>query len=141
MLDINLGLLLFVAVLFLALVYILDKMLYRPLLTFMDQRDETIAKDLATTKALGSEAEEALQQAHDTIAKAKAEAMEIRETAREKAKTKAASMVAAVEEEIQVQYETFTQKLAEERSALKQSIEANLPKYQDAIQNKLKQIS
>ncbi len=107
MLDINLGLLLFVAVLFLALVYILDKLLYKPLLSFMDKRDAMIRKDLEASKEMGSEAEEALQEAHDTIAAAKAEAMKIREAEVAKAKEKAASLVASVQTEIEEQYSAF----------------------------------
>ncbi len=141
MLDINLGLLLFVAVLFLALVYILDKILYKPLLQFMDKRDETIRKDLEASKEMGDEAEGALKEAHDTIAKAKSEAFQIREEATGKAKEKAAAFLAEIQTELEKQYESFAEKLKEERAALKKRIEANLPEYQEAIQSKLKQIS
>jgi len=141
MLDINPGLLLFVAVLFLALIYLLDKMLYQPLLSFMHQRETTIQNDLHASREMGDEAEEARKAAHDTIAEAKSEAAQIREAAAAKAKEKAAAMIESVQQEIETQYASFAKHLEEERVTLKQSIESNLPRYQEAIQSKLKQIS
>jgi len=67
--------------------------------------------------------------------------MKIREAELAKAKDKAASLIASVQEEIEKQYNEFSKKLAEERSALKKSIESNLPEYQQKIMSKLKQIS
>ncbi len=52
MLDIDLSLMLFVLALFLVLLVVLNQMLYKPLLKFMDDRDTSISKDLESANNL-----------------------------------------------------------------------------------------
>ncbi len=141
MLDINIGLLLFVAVLFLSLIYILNKMLYVPLLAFMDKREETIKKDLSLAKEMGSDVDKALSEASQTILEAKAQAHKIREEALIKAKEKSQAKIDSLQKELEEKYEAFAKSLLDEKENLKKSIESKIPDYQNLIQSKLKNIS
>ena len=141
MLDIQFGLLLFVAVLFLALIFILNKMLYQPLLAFMDKRDETIKDDMKSAKQMGNDVEEAQKVAHGTILEAKSQAHKIRESATAQAKEKAEKLIDSAKETIDSKYNDFTQSLLSQREELKKSISLNVPAYQKSIQNKLKKLS
>ncbi len=141
MLDIQFGVLLFIAVLFLALIFILNKMLYQPLLAFMDKRDETIKDDMKSAKQMGNDVEEAQKVAHDTILEAKSQAHKIRESATAQAKEKAEKLIDSAKETIDGKYNDFTQSLLSQREELKKSISANVPAYQKSIQNKLKKLS
>ncbi len=141
MLDIQLGLLLFVAVLFLGLIYILNKMLYQPLLAFMDRRDETIKNDMDSAKQMGSDVEEAQKAANETIIAAKSKAHEIRQDAISQAKEKAETLIESTKASIEEKYDEFTKQLLSQREELKKSITANVPAYQKSIQEKLKKLS
>ncbi len=141
MLDIQLGLLLFVAVLFLGLIYILNKMLYQPLLAFMDRRDETIKNDMNSAKQMGSDVEEAQKAANETIIAAKSKAHEIRQDAISQAKEKAETLIESTKASIEEKYDEFTKQLLSQREELKKSITANVPAYQKSIQEKLKKLS
>ncbi len=141
MLDIQLGLLLFVAVLFLGLIFILNKMLYQPLLAFMDKRDETIKKDMDSAKQMGSDVEEAQKVANETIVAAKTQAHEIRQEAITQAKEKAEELIENTKASLEEKYDEFTKQLLGQREELKKSITANVPAYQKSIQEKLKKLS
>ncbi|MCH9813359.1 MAG: F0F1 ATP synthase subunit B' [Epsilonproteobacteria bacterium] len=140
MLDISLGLLLFVAALFLALVYLLNNMLYQPLLAFMDKREKSIQDDLATSDQNSEEIEAAMTEANDKISVAKSEAAKIREEAMSKAKEAAASKIEESKSALESQYSAFVDQLAKDKVSLKESISANLSSYQDGIQAKIKNI-
>lgn len=140
MLDISVGLLLFVAAIFLALVYLLNNMLYQPLLAFMDKREGSIKNDLAASEQNNDEIAAAHAEANDKISAAKSEAAKIREEATAKAKEAAAAKIEEAKSAIEGQYETFMTQLAQDKDSLKASVSANLSTYQDSIQAKIKNI-
>ncbi len=140
MLDISFGLLLFTVVVFLLLVYLLNSMLYQPLLAFMRKRDASIVEDMERLEESDEEAKDALERAHQTIAKAKSEAAKIRESAVAKAKEAAAKELAGVQQKLESDYQAFVERLSDERASLKKELQANLGTYQKALQSKIKNI-
>ncbi len=140
MLDISLGMLIFVAVLFLGLVYLLNEMLYKPLLAFMDKREKSIRDDLAMADKNDDDIEKDLEDANAKISAAKVEASKIREDAMVKAKELASKALNEGKESFESKYASFVDKLSYEQIALKKSISSNLSSYQDAISTKIKNI-
>jgi F-type H+-transporting ATPase subunit b len=140
MLDISLWLVLFVTVLFLALIYLLNEMLYKPLLAFMDKREASINGDLSASTQNADEIEEAKALAHEKISTAKGEAASIRDAAMAKAKESAAAKLEESKLALEKQYASFIDKLSHDRDALKQQVSANISSYQDGIQAKIKNI-
>ncbi len=140
MLDISLGMIIFVGVLFLGLVYLLNEMLYKPLLSFMDKREKSIRDDLLVADKNDGDIEEDLQEANAKIIAAKAEASKIREDAMAKAKEAASRALAEAKESFDSKYATFVKELSKERVTLKKGISSNLSSYQDGISTKIKNI-
>ena len=140
MLDLSLGLFLFVVVLFLALIYILNDMLYKPLLAFMEKREDSIRNDLAASEENSDEIEAAKQSANDKISAAKNEAAKIREDALSAAKESASLKLDESKSAIDEQYASFLEKLSLDKDSLRKSISANVSSYQDGIQAKIKNI-
>jgi F-type H+-transporting ATPase subunit b len=140
MLDISLWLVLFVTVLFLALIYLLNEMLYKPLLAFMDKREASINGDLSASTQNADEIEEAKVLAHEKISAAKGEAAGIRDEAMAKAKEGATAKLEESKSALEKQYASFVDKLSQDRDALKQQVSANVSSYQDGIQAKIKNI-
>jgi len=140
MLDINLGLLIFTAVVFFILIYLLNNILYQPLLGFIQKREELIQSDLENVKQDSGDVESSLAKAHSLISEAKAEAAQIRESAVTKAKETASKELEAAQRTIEEKYEAFLQELHGERSKLKTELVSNLSTYQNSLQTKLKNI-
>jgi F-type H+-transporting ATPase subunit b len=140
MLDINLGLLIFTAVVFFALIYLLNNILYQPLLGFMQKREELIKSDMDNIAENSGDVESSLNKANTLISDAKSEAASIRESALTKAKETAAKELETAQAAIEAKYDAFVQELGADRAALKSYLLANLSSYQNSLQTKLKNI-
>ncbi len=140
MLDISFGLLIFVIILFLLLVYLLNDMLYKPLLAFMDKRDRSIRDDLASAKKSSDEIDDALSEAEKKISIAKSEAAKIKEDALAKAKELAALKLEESKKALDIEYTAFIEQLSKDRDLLKREVSANLSSYRDGVVAKIKNI-
>ncbi len=140
MLDLSLGLFLFVVALFLVLIYLLNDMLYKPLLAFMEKREGSIRDDLASSDQNKDEIDSANALANEKISAAKSEAAKIRDEALTSAKESASAKLEDRKEAIEKQYTSFLEQLSVDKDNLKNSISANLSSYQDGISAKIKNI-
>jgi F-type H+-transporting ATPase subunit b len=140
MLDIHLPLMLFVLVLFLTLLVLLNNMLYKPLVKFMDDRDTSIAKDLEASKSFSSNTDELNTKADEMISLAKNEAAGIRQKAIDDAKTLAASKVETKQGEVEKEYEGFVQKLISEKENLKNELLSQMPLFKESLKAKFSKL-
>jgi len=137
MLDLNPGLMLFVLVVFFSLLFLLNTMLFQPLLKFMDDRDATIAKDLQNAEEMSDNSSGLNAKADALLADAKAEANAIREKATDEAKALAEGKIESKVTELESDYQSFLSELSEEQESLKTSLTAELPKFKETLQSKL----
>lgn len=140
MLDINLSLLIFTAVVFLTLIYFLNKILYKPLLGFIQKREDLIKSDLENIAQDSGDVANYLEKANSLISDAKGEAAKIRESAVTKAKDAAAKELEIAQSAIEEKYDAFVKELSGERATLKTELASNLSTYQNSLQSKLKNI-
>ena len=140
MLDINPGLLIFTAVVFYALIFFLNNILYQPLLGFIQKREDLIQGDLDNIAQNSGDVEGSLEKANSLISDAKAEAAKIRESAVTKAKDVAAKELEIAQSAIEEKYDAFVKELNGERTSLKSELVSNLSTYQNSLQTKLKNI-
>ncbi len=140
MLDINLGLLIFTAVVFFALIYLLNSILYQPLLGFIQKREDLIKSDLGNIAQDSGDVANSLNKANSLISEAKGEAAKIRESAVTKAKDAAAKELEIAQSVIEEKYDAFVKELSGERTGLKKELVSNLSTYQNSLQSKLKNI-
>ncbi len=140
MLDLHLPLMLFVLALFLILLVLLNKMLFQPLLKFMDDRDRSIAKDLEAAKGLSGNGDELNAKAEATINEAKHEAMMIREKAIEEEKRLAASKVETKLSELNESYKTFANELEEEKKRLQNELLSQIPLFKESLKAKFSKL-
>ncbi|WP_416862642.1 F0F1 ATP synthase subunit B' [Helicobacter ganmani] len=129
-----------VFVVFLVLVYLLNRILYKPLLGFMDTRDASIKKDgegiegnTADIKALQKEANEILQNA-------RAEAALIKNKAQDSAKQTAEMKISQKKDELAQKYSAFVVGLEEEKARLKASLESEIPLFKESLKVKLEKL-
>jgi F-type H+-transporting ATPase subunit b len=140
MLDISLSLMLLVAVVFLALLVLLNSWLYQPLMAFMDERDKTIRKDLENVQADTSEIEALKAKTEAVIAEAKSEAAALRSKTIEDSKMLAQSKIEAKKEELEKAYEEFVASLKGEEETLKSELLSQMPLFKESLKAKFSQI-
>ncbi|KIM08306.1 MAG: hypothetical protein KU29_04225 [Sulfurovum sp. FS06-10] len=137
MLDLNPGLMLFVLVVFFSLLFLLNTMLFQPLLKFMDDRENTIKLDLQNAEEMSDNSDGLNAKADALLAEAKAKANVIREKATEEAKALAESKIESKVKELDGKYQTFLTELSDDQEALKKSLALELPLFKKSLQTKL----
>jgi len=137
MLDIHLPLMVFVFVVLMTLLFLLNRTLFKPLIGFMDERNQSIAKDLESSKNLSGDSEELHTKAMQIISDAKTEAAAIRQKAIDEAKLVAQGKIDAKQKELEAAYDSFAQNLAKEKNELKDALLAQMPQFKDGIKAKL----
>lgn len=140
MLDLHLPLMLFVLVLFLILLVLLNNMLFKPLVKFMDDRDASIAKDLEAAKGFSGNTDELNAKADEVISDAKNKAADIRQKASDDEKILAASKVEMKQTEIHTEYNIFIEKLATEKKNLKNSLLSQMPLFKESLKAKFSKL-
>ena len=140
MLDIHLPLMLFVLALFLFLLVILNKMLVQPLVKFMDDRDNSIAKDLESAKGLSGNSDELNAKAEGNISNAKNEAAVIRQKAIDDEKTLSASKVETRQSELDQEYGNFVKKLTKEKESLENALLSQMPLFKESLKAKFSKL-
>ncbi len=140
MLDLHVSLMLSVAVIFLLMIMLLNSWLYKPMISFMEDRDETIKKDLEEANQATDNVSELKAEAANILAEAKSEAAAMRQKAVDEAKTLAESKIEGKNDEIAKAYEAFKAELEEERVQLKNSLTSQLPLFKEALKAKYSQI-
>ena len=102
--------------------YLLNTMLYQPLLKFMDDRDATIANDLKNAEEMADNSSDLNIKADTLIADAKAEANVIREKATSEAKALAESKIESKVKELDASSAAFLAELDAEQETLKNAL-------------------
>ncbi|MEA2048258.1 MAG: F0F1 ATP synthase subunit B' [Campylobacterota bacterium] len=140
MLDIHLPLMLFVLALFLFLLVLLNTMLVQPLVKFMDDRDNSIAKDLEAAKGLSGNSDELNAKAEENISNAKNEAALIKQKAIDDEKTLAASNVDRKQSELDKEYGNFVEKLTSDKESLKNALLSQMPLFKESLKAKFSKL-
>ena len=140
MLDISPVLLLSSGIIFLLVLARLNSCLFKPLLKHMDDRAESIKNDLENAKSNGADVNGMLAEANDVIAKAKKEAAAIRDKAYNEAKDIADAKLISAKSDLETKYTEFTKELQNETAALKDSLVASMPQFNESLKAKLRSI-
>lgn len=140
MLDINPLLLLTVFVVFLVSLALLNSWLFKPMLDFMEKREDSIANDLKNVKSNSGDIGALEQESEQIIAQAKKEANDIRDKAVHEAKQEASQKIEARQSELNAELEQFMNKLADERTNLKNSLLSKVPLFKENFKAKLSQL-
>jgi len=140
MLDIDLSLMLFVLALFLILLVVLNKILYKPLLKFMDDRDSSIAKDLESAKSLSGNSEALHNEADAILDDARAKATAIRQKAIDEAKVLAESKAESKTSELNKEYASFMEKLDSEKEVLRNTLLSQMPLFKESLKAKFSKL-
>ena len=127
-------------VVFLMMIALLNSWVYRPMLSYMEARDNDIKKDLDEAGSTDGEIKAIEAKAEAIINDAKTEAANLRQKVLEDAKMLANSKVEAKRSELESEYKAFQATLEEERATIKNSLLSQTPLFKEALKAKFSQI-
>lgn len=138
--DMHSSIMLATMAIFLAMIVILNTMLYKPLLKFMDERNDSIKNDENKVKensqemlGVNDEVEIIHQNTREEIQKIKNEAIS-------QAKEEAQKLLKSKKDEIDRRMASFYVELANQKQELQEHLLAKLPDLKQALQNNIKSI-
>lgn len=140
MLDIIPALLLVTGTVFLVLLILLNKTLYKPLLEFIDNRNNSINRDLENAGKNASDVVAYYKEVETILSEGKMEAAKIREAALNEAKEKAAKKVEQKKSNLEVQGVAFLKTLESEKNEFKNGLLAQMPLFKESVSAKLSHI-
>ena len=127
-------------VVFLMMIALLNSWVYRPMLSYMEARDNDIKKDLDEAGSTDGEIKAIEAKAEAIINNAKTEAANLRQKVLEDAKMLATSKVEAKRSELESEYKAFQESLEKERETMKNSLLSQTPLFKEALKAKFSQI-
>ena len=138
--DIALPTMLATAVIFLAVIFILNVLLYKPLLKFMDERAVSIDTDEKKVKDnfeemtnFGEELTKIKQDTRDEI-------NAIKQKATAQARSLADEEIQKKKDELEQKMQAFTTQLLQEKNELEHELKLRLPLWQESLRKKIKEL-
>ncbi|WP_139899233.1 FoF1 ATP synthase subunit B' [Campylobacter jejuni] len=125
---------------FLAMIVILNSMLYKPLLKFMDERNDSIKNDENKVKENSQEVlcvNDELEVIHINT---REEIQKIKQSAIAAAKEEAEQILRSKKEELERKMASFYADLAIQKKELQEHLNIHLPELKQALQNNIKKI-
>lgn len=140
MLHIDPPLLLITLVIFLGLIFVLNSILYKPLLGFIDDRNKSIKNDEESVSKNASDTGNYEAQIEKIIGDARAEAQAKKHAALSEAKERAATKVAIKKESLEADFDSFMAGLADRKAELKSNLTAKIPELKSTLAGSLSKI-
>lgn len=138
--DIALSTMLATAVIFLAVIFILNVLLYKPLFKFMDERAVSIDNDEKKVKDnfeemtnFGEELTKIKQDTRDEI-------NAIKQKATAQARSLADEEIQKKKDELEQKMQAFTTQLLQEKNELEHELKLRLPLWQESLRKKIKEL-
>ncbi|MBO7370043.1 MAG: F0F1 ATP synthase subunit B' [Campylobacter sp.] len=140
MLEISLPALIFTVIVFLGLIYILNIMLYKPLLSFMDSREAMIQKDAEEAKQNALDVDSDRAEITKILDEARSQAAKIKQLSLDKAKENSEAIIAAKRLDLETDFGNFTKELDKEKSELKKDLQDKIPEFKSSLKSALAKI-
>ncbi len=137
MLNIELKWLIVLAINFLLLLFLLNIILFKPLLKLFKDRDDTVKGDLDAAKSLGSQKEESIARLNRDLADARNKAKEILDTLKAEGVKEHKEVVSAAEAEVAGMLEKARAEVKVEAEKARKALRADVDKFSDEIVTKL----
>lgn len=138
--DLDLKMMLLTATLFIILFWILDSILYKPLLSFMKNRDDGIREDEAKIQQNNTDASNNETLIAKIYADARAKAQAIKSEQVAMAKEKASKAIEEKKVSFDLEYQKFLSELEVKKTQFKNELRADLTQYENALKTSIEKI-
>lgn len=133
-------LMLLVFVVFIITMLLLNSWLFKPLIGFMDERENFLRKDMESAMSDDNEVQEIQEKIRAIFADAKAQASSIIESATIEAKAEYDEKMEKQANEVQGRIDSFRADLENQKNQAKQELLADLGVFETALKSKVQQI-
>ena len=140
MLEISLPALIFTVIVFLGLIYFLNVKLYKPLLSFMDDREAMIKKDAEEAKQNALDIDSDRAEIEKILGEARSQAAKIKQISLDTAKADAEAVISAKRSDLESDFNKFIKELDEEKSELKKDLQNKIPEFKSGLKSALAKI-
>lgn len=138
--TLNPYLMLLVFVTFILLIYLLNQWLFKPVMSFMSNRDSSIERDLSSTQNHRGDIQRIDEEIAQILSNARKEAAQILEAATKEAKATYEEKINAKKAENESKLTEYKKELQEQQTQLYNDLIEQLPVFKLALDSKLKQI-
>lgn len=138
--DLDLKMMLLTAILFLILFWILDSILYKPLLTFMKNRDDGIKEDETKIQQNNTDASNNETLIAKIYADARAKAQAIKSEQVAIAKEKASKAIEEKRVSFDLEYQKFLSELEVKKTQFRNELRADLTQCENALKTSIERI-
>ncbi len=140
MLEIDFALLITTIAVFLFLIAFLNKILYKPMLNFMNERELSILADEELSKKNSSEVSVYEAQVEEMLISARNKANKIKQSAYEDAKIKNQKSIEDTKKQIDMELNEYLRILSLEKKSLKAKLKSSLPEFRGKLEKTLARI-
>ncbi|AJC84062.1 FoF1 ATP synthase subunit B' [Campylobacter peloridis] len=138
--DVHFSIMIATGVIFLLLIAILNSILYKPLVKFMDARDLTIKNDEEKMKKNSDDISNVEIELEKIHIQTRDEINQIKSKAIEEAKLKQEKELASKKKELEDQMLVFLKSLKEKEKELKEEMRLKMPEFKQSFKNSLSKI-
>ena len=138
--DVHLSTILSTMFIFLLMIVVLNSILYKPLLKFMSQRDESIRSDEAKVKQDFEKVSSVSEELEKIKQSTREEIFQIKHKALENARAEAEVEFNKKRQELDKQMSDFYLNLAKDKENLERELRARIPEWKNALNTNLKNI-
>jgi F-type H+-transporting ATPase subunit b len=138
MLDLNIGVMLIEAGIFLVTMVLLKMWLFEPLVKFMDEREAKLKESLAMINSNEEDTKKLEEEIEEILANARHEAKKIREEAKEKALKDAEELKAKALAKIEEAKKELEKEIQAEKEKILKTLTASKDELKVAVENKIR---
>lgn len=138
--DVHFSVMIVTGVVFLLLIAILNVMLYKPLIKFMDSRDMTIKNDEEKMRKNSDDVSDFENKLSEIHIQTRDEINQIKNKAIEEAKTKQSKELSMKKKELDEQMIVFMKSLKEKEKDLKEEMRLRMPEFKQSLKTSLSKI-
>lgn len=138
--DVHFSIMVATGVIFLLMIAILNSILYKPLIAFMDSRDLTIKNNEEKMKKNSDDVSNVELELEKIHIQTRDEINQIKQKATEEAKLKQEKEIANKKKELEEQMGVFLKSLKEKEKELKEEMYLKIPEFKQSFQNSLSKI-
>ena len=110
------------------------------MLKFMQEREESIRRDLENANANEEGSQKLFEEAKAIINEAKSEASAMKKEAIEKVKAEVNELIASKKSELEKRYEEFMQEIKKEEESIKSTLISQMPLFKEALKAKFNKL-
>ncbi|AJD04266.1 FoF1 ATP synthase subunit B' [Campylobacter lari] len=138
--DVHFSIMIATGVIFLLMIAILNSMLYKPLIKFMDSRDLTIKNDEEKMKKNSDDVSNVENELEKIHIQTRDEINQIKAKAVEEAKIKQEKELSTKKRELEDQMLVFLKSLKEKEKELKEEMRLKMPEFKQSFKDSLSKI-